>query len=684
LNLPGNNETPNPVLPSAAQLHEVRLKQWHQQGEALLTLENARSFLNAAGLVLFAPRPQIAAPAPSFVEAVLGAPNSAPTLAQMAQARELLARLVAEGLAVPLNLLGLGSIVGQPGDAPDFVASTAVFPYVFTLRGDKAWKQPPAGSGPAKVSNLAVAAHEALTQRGPLSAYDLMTELGKEVTEAAVLRALGELWMHLRVLPQLQLDGRATLWELSGARYIKQIKAGANAGQPTALSALTSLYLGQAIAASEDEVESFLSPLAARSRIRDVMHALLAARQLDTVAIEGRTMLHLAGSAPMFLAEEARPVAVAASQGIVATDSAAEGDDASSAVDAADSGTVEGAAEPAPRIAKFIPTPRKVGTGYLSKAKPTDFVDKPKRTFKPREESGGRPAFKPRTGASSKPRFAPRDGAKPRDDRERRPFVQRGDRERGPGSERPFRKPFGKPGEDHTARKSFAKFDAARPPRKPFGKPGAKFDSDRPARKPFAKFDAARPPRKPFGKPGAKFDSDRPARKPFAKFDAARPPRKPFSKPGAKFDSDRPARKPFAKFDAARPARKPFGKPGAKFDSDRPARKPFAKFDAARPARKPFDKPDDDRPRKPFDKSRGDFPPRKFAGKPGGFAGKPRSGPGGFADRKPFSKSGKPFAGRPKSGGAKFGGKKPSGKRPPAGRGPGPAGSRPPKDKREE
>ena len=99
---------------------------------------------------------------------------------------------------------------------------------------------------------------EALSRRGPLSAYDLSTEVGKEVTEAAVLRALGELWTHLRVLPLAQPDGAATLWELTSARFTKQIKAGANAGQPSALSALISLYLGQAVVASEDEIESFL------------------------------------------------------------------------------------------------------------------------------------------------------------------------------------------------------------------------------------------------------------------------------------------------------------------------------------------------------------------------------------------------------------------------------------------
>ena len=415
MNTPIIPETTNSAIPTAAQLTDVRLKQWHQQGEAILTIENLRAWINATGLVLFAPRPQIASPAPSLIEAVLGGPNPSPTLEQTSEARGLLARLVAEGLAVPLNLLGPGAgtvHAGAPGDTPDFVASTAVFSYVFTLRGDKAWKQPPSASGALKVSNLALATHEALTKRGPLSAYDLTTELGKEVTEAAVLRALGELWTHLRVLPLQQADGRATVWELTSARFTKQIKAGANAGQPSALSALISLYLGQAVVATEDEIESFLSPLASRSRIRDVIHALLSARQLDTIAVEGRTMLHVAGALPAFLA----PVVEVAAPD---TDVAAEGE---IAVEAG-----EGEGEDAPRITKYVPKPRKIGTGYLAKAKPSKFGAKP-GPF----ERGSKPTS--RVGFKSGP--AP--------DRERRPFSK-------PGSGR-----FDKPWDEEKTRKRTA------------------------------------------------------------------------------------------------------------------------------------------------------------------------------------------------------------------------------------
>jgi 23S rRNA pseudouridine2605 synthase len=372
---PNTENITNPAIPTAAQLGDARLKQWHQQGEALLTLENLRSWINAAGLVLFTPRPQITSPSPSLVEAVLGSPTPNPTLEQTSEARSLLARLVAEGLAVPLNLLGVAN--GAVGETPDFIASTAVFSYVFTLRGDKAWKQPPATSGALKVSNLALATHEALTRRGPLTAYDLTTELGKEVTEAAVLRALAELWTHLRVLPLAQPDGKPAIWELAGTRFVKQIKAGANAGQPSALSALISLYLGQAVVAAEDEIEGFLSPLASRSRIRDVIHALLAARQLDTVAVEGRTMLHVAGALPSFLVPEQEGGEVPAEAASVDAD-ASEAD--------AEEGT---GAEDAPRITKYVPKPRKIGTGYLAKAKPAKFAARP-------SSSGPRGAFNSR------------------------------------------------------------------------------------------------------------------------------------------------------------------------------------------------------------------------------------------------------------------------------------------------
>jgi 23S rRNA pseudouridine2605 synthase len=386
---------------NASQLATARASAWHQSGEALLTFEATRDWINEKGLLLFAPRAQqLPAPAPSLVEATLGATNAAPTLAETEKARSLVARLTGEGVALPLNLMGV------PGDSPDFVVSAQVFSYIFTLRGDKAWKQPPATSGAVSVSPLGLHIFEVLTASGPMTAQELASELGREVTEAAILRSLTELWSQLRVIPLLSQGTASTLWELTTRRFTKSIKAGANAGAPTALSALISLYLAQALTATEDEIMTFLSPLTARSRVREVIHALVGARQLESVAVDGKTMLHVPGTLPVF----AEP-AVA---GLEDTDSTAE---------------------------PVFEKPKKVGTGrissFASERKPADELrGKPVRSLTAGRSAAGKPAGK--FGARPASKFGAKPGVKPagkfagkftgegKPDRERRPFQKDG------------------------------------------------------------------------------------------------------------------------------------------------------------------------------------------------------------------------------------------------------------------
>ena len=411
----------------------ARALAWKQAGEPLLTLEAARDWINERGLVLFAPSAQLSAPAPSLVEATLGASNPTPTAAETETARGLLARLVGEGLALPLNLLG-ASPQGQASDSPDFVVSAQVFSFVFTMRGDKLWKQPPSTSGAVKVSPLGLRVYEVLTERGGMTAAELASELGREVTETAILRVLSELWGQLRVIPLLSQGGESkgggsTLWELTTRRFTKAIKAGANAGLPTALSALVSLYLAQVFAATEEEVVTYLSPLTARSRVREVLHALLGARQLETLAVEGRTLLHIPGMLP----EAAQVAAAAPVEG--------EGGDGITMVAAAEE------------------RPKKVGTGRIGKfegeRKPgIEFCGKPARAFGAGagRAGAGRPAA----------RFGARADGK--SDRERRPFKKDGaGAERsgnaGPRAARPgFAKPsnFAK-GSDSAKPSNFAK-----------------------------------------------------------------------------------------------------------------------------------------------------------------------------------------------------------------------------------
>lgn len=631
---------------TADQLAAARLAHWHQNAKPILTINMLRDWLNASGLVLYTARAQqLPAPAPSFVETILGAPNAAPTLAETEEPRSLLTRLIADSGAVPLNLLGSPS--GSGTETPDFIVSPLAFPYIFTLRGDKAWKQPPSTSGASKVSPLALATYNLLAERITMSAYDLATQLGKEVTETAVLRALTELWSHLRVIPVPQPDGAATLWELTTTRFTKQIKAGANAGQPTALSALISLYLGQAIVASEEEIETFLSPVAARSRIRDVVHALMAARQLETIVIEGKTLLHVNGELPDFLAI-AQP-----------------------APEETETIAVEEAGESDSRIRKFVPKPRKTGAGYANKPHSPETSDRERRPF----NRGSKPGFdKPWEEEKAARLAASRRPATVRDEdesgsSESRPYSRK------PGFDREAKRPFGakpaygdKPRFDRDRRPSFRRDgeNEGRPPRRGFGdKPsfagagrregfsGRSFDRGE-GRPPRREFGDSRPPRREFTPRPAGDNESRPPRRNFGGKPSFGGPRKPgFSRDREDRGGEREERgprsgPPFRKFDAPRGG-KPF-----RSSSARPPRAEASGSEGTRPsggfkAKKPFGKPSG-----------------KFGNKPGGgYAGK--STGSGFAGKKPFGKFAGERSDKPGSTFDKFkGNKKPFGKRPPA------------------
>ena len=698
-------------LPSAEQLADNRNALWHQNDQPLLTLDSLRSWIHKTGLVLYTPRAQqLPAPAPSIVEGVLGKQNATPTLAETGQAREMLSRLIAEGNAVPLNLLGTA------GDTPDFVVSPAVFSYVFTLRGDKAWKQPPATSGPVKVSPLALATYEVLARRVTLSVPELVNELGKEVTDSAVLRALSELWAHLRVVPVPQVDGD-TMWELMSTRFTKQIKAGANAGQPKAMSALITLYLGTALVATEEEIETILSPLAPRSRIRDVVHALMGARELETLAIDGRTVVYIPGELPVF-----------GSASVETTDEVGEAIEVDSL--GGEAPVIEGEGS----IKKFVPRPAKSGTGFAKKFTPRTF---PAKTFPAKSEGGDRERRPFKKPFGDKPSFtkpwdenrparaegdAPRSfdrparpGSRPGFDRKpsfgAKPYGARPAYGSGDGGTRPsFRRDDGAPRREYTPRPAAdGGGEGTFAPRKTFSKPGTfgrKREGGFSPRPPFAGGEG-RPPRRDFGSkpsfgsgegrpPRREFTpregtagSDRPRRE-FAPRDSearrpgsytprptggdrkpysprpegsgSYPPRKPFApgggfaKPG--FSRDRDGSGPsadgprFRKFDAPR-----FDKPKRPFNPDGPSRpfsgdRPARSFSSDRPAR-PFSS---DRPASGGFSKPSSYPAKKPFSKPTG-AGAYRGPkpPGTFAK---FADGNKPFR-KPGPGGKKFGGPKP-------------------------
>jgi hypothetical protein len=279
---------------TAEQLEAARAERMRHNGLGALTLEEARTWIEETGLCLFLPRKQFTTSvAPSFVEAIGGKRDATPDPRQIAVAEDLLVRLENDGVAVRLNLSG------QPGEQPDFVVAAWVLPYVYALRGDRDWRRNPQLTGSRAVSQLAVQAYKHL-EAGDSTISQLKHALGREVSESAVVRAITELWQQLRIIPTISAAGQPAKWQLLRHRYQKAIAEGASTSQVTAISVLASIYLQAVIAASMEEVELFLAPLTARSKVREVLRGLVATRQVHTISMGHAPHFYVAGTLPEF------------------------------------------------------------------------------------------------------------------------------------------------------------------------------------------------------------------------------------------------------------------------------------------------------------------------------------------------------------------------------------------------
>jgi len=275
-------------------MEAARAERMRQNGHGTLTLEDARVWIEETGLCLFLPKRQFSSSiAPSFVEAVAGKRDATPDPQYIAAAEEMLIRLELDGVAVRLNLLG------QPGEQPDYVVAGWVLPYVYALRGDRDWRRSPQLTGSRQVSPLAVQTYK-LLEAADTNLSNLTHALGREVTEAAVLRAITELWQQLRIIPVIQAPGKSAEWQLLRQRFQKAIAEGASTSQVTAISVLASIYLQAVIAATMEEVEIFLSPLTARSKVREVLRGLVATRQVHTISMGHSPHFYVAGTLPEY------------------------------------------------------------------------------------------------------------------------------------------------------------------------------------------------------------------------------------------------------------------------------------------------------------------------------------------------------------------------------------------------
>ncbi|HVI79072.1 MAG TPA: crosslink repair DNA glycosylase YcaQ family protein, partial [Candidatus Acidoferrum sp.] len=134
----------------------------------------------------------------------------------------------------------------------------------------------------------------ALIQReGALSKQKLQESLGGSVSLPALDKALTELWSKLRITRVDYDANQGSVWDLLYRWAADPVKEGVGLSVPEALSALVSKYVDCMIAVEQTELEIFLGNFVARSRVKEAVNALLAARELSFVHVAGKSMLQI-------------------------------------------------------------------------------------------------------------------------------------------------------------------------------------------------------------------------------------------------------------------------------------------------------------------------------------------------------------------------------------------------------
>ena len=174
----------------------------------------------------------------------------------------------------------------------NLLLSASVFPYFYALAGDRNPRQDPRSD--RSLSPLAQDVLGAMQRGGPLTKRRLAELLGGDLSEAAMDRALADLAARLRITRVDYNPREGSSWDVLYRWSPEAVNEGMHLSVAVALSALLSRYLDCVIAADEKEIADFFSPLAARSRVKEAMNALLAARELEFVHVGNRTLVQVA------------------------------------------------------------------------------------------------------------------------------------------------------------------------------------------------------------------------------------------------------------------------------------------------------------------------------------------------------------------------------------------------------
>jgi len=272
------------------ELQQLRREKWRVDGRPIRTIEEARAFLEDDGFCLMYPRrPGLLVP--TFIGAFVGSDERLPEWQhafkdpRAAEATELMVRMLRERSAFEANLFEENN---------GFLVAASVFPYLYALVGERNPKLPPKAGSRSPYSALASDAFALIQREGPLSKQKLLERLAGGLSVAAVDKALAELWSKLRITRVDYKASEGSVWDLLYRWAPEAVKEGVGLSVPEALSALVSKYVDCVIAIEPTELEVFFGNLIARSKVKEAVNALLAARELSFVHVGARTMLQIA------------------------------------------------------------------------------------------------------------------------------------------------------------------------------------------------------------------------------------------------------------------------------------------------------------------------------------------------------------------------------------------------------
>src|SRR5499427_3072922 len=177
------------------ELIQLRREKWRVNGNAVRTLDDARSFIESVGFCLMFPLPNPVL-VPTFIGAWAGSDERLPTQRQAytdrraEDATELMVRLLRDKSAYEANLYDENNA---------FLVAASVFPYFYALIGERNPRQAPKPGPRSPYSQLACDAYEIVRRDGPISKQKLLGVVAGSVSEAALDRALSELWSRLRI-----------------------------------------------------------------------------------------------------------------------------------------------------------------------------------------------------------------------------------------------------------------------------------------------------------------------------------------------------------------------------------------------------------------------------------------------------------------------------------------------------